>query len=555
MNENFFGLRSLPFEDRADTKYFYATPRRDEILAAVEYEIHQGPGFGILIGRAGTGKTLLLRTLLPRLQKPDQAVVLTCPANGGTNLVRECCKRFGVSFPSSNNEMRLLNRLRRLLSRSADKGFRSVLMVDQAENFSPSNIAQLATLADLYGDRGKLLTLILAAQPAVRSLLDRPEFTRIRRKRIGEHLLSPLTPAETAEYIRHRLRIAGAGNAPLFEDQAISRIHAVSDGIPRLINRVCRAAMLAAHDAQSPRITRAIVEEAAAHSAVRKRTAAARDLGLVMTGEVAAPWMNAGQTIESGERLTPSEPRRVWGGHSMTPGTPDSSMTRPDILWDEEAEEAWASADGNSGASIVDGVDQGSNVESFGPGPNIGTFLLARLERATARAQRLTGAAEATLARLAAVENQLAAACESCQSVTRKLDSMILSAVRIHDALQGVVSRADEKVDRIEAHHAAAGHRLNRLRPANVTGRQVLEPNEESRGLQEVSVAQTHPTKTTRRFSRAVEPFLRSAAEADGGELQVLSEPRVQAAPNEPKPPKPPARAEDIAQLIEEAMR
>lgn len=525
MYSNFFGLRSLPFEGRADTQFFYPTAECEETLAAMEHEIHHSTGLRLLIGEAGTGKTLLLRTLLRRLQKSDQPVVLTWPASGATDLVRECCKGFGVSLPSSQNQSHSLNRLCRHLNRSAGAGIRSILLVDQAENFSTSNIAQLATLAELYGDCGKLLTIILAAQPLVRSLLDRPEFARIRQQLFGERTLSPFTPTETGDYIRHRLQIAGAGDAPLFDDQAMSLIHAVTDGIPRLINHVCNAAMLAAYSAQMPRITRAIVEEATARHAVRERTVAARDLGLAMTGESSAPWLNISNA-------------------PMASNPFDSPMTPTYIMLDEEAEEAWSATNRTSGASIVDGEYEGSNSEYSGSGPNKGTFLLARLERATARAQRMTSTTEETLIRLAAVEKQLAAAREDCQAAAQRLNAAIVSADQIHDAIQGLVAHADEKVDRFASHQVAAGNVLDRLCAANVTGHQVVKE----------SVTQKHTTEARRRFSLAPEPFDRISAEATGGQLQVLSEPVIDAIPGESRAANPPSHTEEIVRLLEEAM-
>src|SRR3990172_5233202 len=115
---NFFGLLSLPFQDRADTQFFYPTAECEEALAAMEYEIQYGARMGLLIGGAGTGKALLSRTLLPRLQKSDQVVVITWPSSGAMDLLRECCKAFGVTLPSSHNQSRRLNRLRRHLGRS-----------------------------------------------------------------------------------------------------------------------------------------------------------------------------------------------------------------------------------------------------------------------------------------------------------------------------------------------------------------------------------------------------------------------------------------------------
>ena len=473
MYGNFFGLRSLPFEDRADTQFFYPTAECEEVLEAMEYEIHHGTGLGLLIGEAGMGKTLLLRTLLLRLEKSAQTVVVTWPASGAMDLLRECCKGFGVTLPYSHNQSSCLYRLRRHLGRSASLENRSILIVDQAENLSPSNIAQLATLAELCADRGKLLTVILAAQPLVRALLDRPEFAWIRQQLFGERTLSPLTPKETGEYIRHRLQIAGAGDTRLFDDRAISLIHEISEGIPRLINHICHAAMLVAHGTKTPRISRTIVEDATLHHAVRERTIAARDLGPAKIGEGGAPWLSV---PKSPERMTSSDESQ------MTPGTNESSpqrssafgglglpfessVTPADILNYEEADDTWSDANVTSGASIVDGEYEGFNSELFASGPNKGTFLLARLERAMARAERMTSTTDVSLSRLAAVEQHLASLVDQAERLTKR-DDAHRAAERLAAQLAAATNFAEgheELFHDLAAHADSLGERIDEL--------------------------------------------------------------------------------------------
>ncbi len=263
MYTQFFGLRCLPFEDRADAQFFYAAAAHEETLAAMEYEAHYGTGIGIVLGEAGTGKTLLIRALLSRLHATDHVVVISSPANGSTEIIRECCKGFGVSLPSSPSDARRLNRLRRHLSRTISAGHRAILIVDQAEHLTPANMGEIETLMDLHVDQGRLLRVILAGHPRLRSILDRPEFVRIRQQAFQERVLSPFTSVETNEYIRHRLRIAGAGDVDLFDAGAIGLMRASSGGVPRLINQLCNAAMIAAYGAGESCITASVVAEVA----------------------------------------------------------------------------------------------------------------------------------------------------------------------------------------------------------------------------------------------------------------------------------------------------
>ncbi len=569
MDLSFFGLRSFPFEDRADAQFFYPTTECQEALAAMEYEIRHGTGLGLLIGEAGTGKTVLIRTLLRWLQKSDQTVVLTWPPNGEMDLIRECSKGFGVSLPSSHNHAHCLYRLSRHLGRRAGAPSRSILIVDQAENLSPNNMAQLETLAELNGERRKLLTIILAAQPLVRALLERPEFAWIHQQLFGERTLSPLTPKETGEYIRHRLRIAGAGDRRLFDDRAISLIHEISDGVPRFINRISNAAMLVAYAAQSPRILRTIVEAAndqggslpTSRPTVRERTIAARELGSAIIGEGGAPWMGVGVSPEP--IANSDEPR-------MTPDPFGSSVASAAFVNHEESVDTRPDADGTSGASIVDGEFEGSSSDSFGPGPNKSTFLLARLEQAMARAERMTSTTDVSLSHLAAAEKRLASlvgqgerltaqahsqsaqlerACGAVRKVFTGLADATLQAQRQTEVLKGMGEDTTTRLAKLTAETERAAQMLHEWVEEAIRTQSRLE-----RTLSNCPpIRQTHPVEPVRQLSRAVESFARIATEAVGGQLETLSEPDFHTAQAEPKIARSPTRTEEIARLISEA--
>ena len=107
MYGNSFGLRCLPFEDRADARFFYATTACERILSAMEQEAPHDHGITLVWGEAGTGKTILTRALVLRFHSSDHVLVLTAPEHGGLNLPREVCKGFGATLPSSEGRRRI----------------------------------------------------------------------------------------------------------------------------------------------------------------------------------------------------------------------------------------------------------------------------------------------------------------------------------------------------------------------------------------------------------------------------------------------------------------
>jgi general secretion pathway protein A len=85
------------------------------------------------------------------------------------------------------------------------------------------------------------LTLLLVAEPAILPALDRmPQW----EERLGvKCLLSPFSESETAAYVEHRLRAAGASRT-IIEPEALPTLYALTGGVARRINRLCDLALL-----------------------------------------------------------------------------------------------------------------------------------------------------------------------------------------------------------------------------------------------------------------------------------------------------------------------
>jgi type II secretory pathway predicted ATPase ExeA len=85
------------------------------------------------------------------------------------------------------------------------------------------------------------LTLLLVGEPSLLPTLDRmPQW----EERLGvKCLLRPFNEAETAGYVEHRLRAAGAMR-PIVDPDAMPTLHALTHGLGRRINRLCDLALL-----------------------------------------------------------------------------------------------------------------------------------------------------------------------------------------------------------------------------------------------------------------------------------------------------------------------
>jgi general secretion pathway protein A len=261
LNLAFFGLQQKPFNPTPDPSFLYPSPGHREGLAQLLYGVHEHKGFMLLTGEVGTGKTTLLRTLLSRLDGNTASAFVfdtTLPFEG---LLEYMLEDFGVAKPGESHVQRLIA-LNNFLIERRRAGQNTVLVLDEAQNLDGRALEQIRLLSNFETQTEKLLQIVLAGQPELLDTLNRPELRQLKQ-RIGLRCrIPPLTRAQTRDYIRTRLRVAGASDLGLFSDAAITRIVEYSGGIPRLINALCDHCLLIGYADQIRRIDRKIVEEA-----------------------------------------------------------------------------------------------------------------------------------------------------------------------------------------------------------------------------------------------------------------------------------------------------
>src|SRR5206468_6382140 len=108
----------------------------------------------------------------------------------------------------------------------------------------------------------KILQIVLAGQTELDIALAHPALRQLRQRVTLRIRIRPLSPAEVASYVRSRLERAGAAKSDLFTSDALVRIGELTQGIPRVVNVLCDATLLAGLATGSQQVTVAIVDEA-----------------------------------------------------------------------------------------------------------------------------------------------------------------------------------------------------------------------------------------------------------------------------------------------------
>ncbi len=261
MYKSFYNLQRNPFEITPDPTFLFPTTRHNEALASLYYGVTYHRGFVVLTGEVGTGKTLILRSLLGLLQRRDVAFALIFnPTLSPLEFIRYIAGDFGLPVAGKAKD-ELIHILNGFLLQRHQKGLTTILVVDEAHHLSAEILEEIRLLTNLETSQQKLLQIVLAGQPELDQKLDSHELRQLKQRIALRCHLDPLSVSETSQYMRRRLGIAGAPAAvEIFSGPAIEAVFLHSRGIPRLINTICENALLAGYAKHAGTITSEIIE-------------------------------------------------------------------------------------------------------------------------------------------------------------------------------------------------------------------------------------------------------------------------------------------------------
>ncbi len=293
MYTKYFGLNEKPFNLTPDPKFLYLGACHKESYAQLLYSVKEHVGFSALVGEVGTGKTTICRAFLGKLPETCSVAFIFNPNLDDIELLKSFNKELGIEYRLATRKA-LQDVLYAYLLERRKAGGQVILVVDEAQNLSPSVLEQVRLLSNLETDTEKLLQIILVGQPELAHMLEGESLRQLKQRISVWSRLHPLDHEETAQYVKHRLRVAGCARTEVFNQRAVKEIYRFSRGVPRLINVVCDRALLAAYASGSrqvtPRILRKCIAElggrSARHGWVAKLTSALA-AGLVM-GAIAA---------------------------------------------------------------------------------------------------------------------------------------------------------------------------------------------------------------------------------------------------------------------------
>jgi general secretion pathway protein A len=339
--EGFFGLNETPFSLAPNPRFLFASASHAAALAQVAYALERREPLVVITGEIGTGKTLLCRTVLQRLERKTFLSVINDPLLERDDLLKQLLQDFGVISKDRTgltkaSRQELIQTLQAFLTSLVPIQAHAVVIIDEAQHLLPDVLEQIRLLSNIDDERGTMLQIILVGQTNLERLLSRPELRQLQQRVSRRFQLKPLNADEVQQYIEHRLALARGGKAPSqtpgareleramaewdentagvrFTPDAIQAVSTLAGGLPRVINLVCDRSLEAAYASRLRTIDLPLINTAA------------RALGM------AQDCVPTGAEAFATERSKQAEPdESLWTVTPFVPAAPDKPLQPAD---------------------------------------------------------------------------------------------------------------------------------------------------------------------------------------------------------------------------------
>src|SRR5687767_4009634 len=271
MYEEYYGFIQPPFSLTPDPRFLYRSESHDVALQQVWQAIRRKEGFIVLTGDIGTGKTTLCRTILEQFDPTTFTALILNPFLSVEELLREVLLSYGIASRDTLRTGRLAMASKHELIRTLHDFLLSlvpihgsaVLIIDEAQHLSTEVLEEIRILSNLETNEQKLLQIVLVGQLNLLDALRDAKLRQLDQRVSIRCVLKALNREEVEAYITHRLWVARGSTAVTFTAKAIDLVHALSGGVPRMINLICDRALMAGQRAQTDKITDPLILEAA----------------------------------------------------------------------------------------------------------------------------------------------------------------------------------------------------------------------------------------------------------------------------------------------------
>jgi type II secretory pathway predicted ATPase ExeA len=244
MFTTYFGFTHNPFTKHVPAEALFRWKDFENLTTRLKHFVTEG-GVFLLTGNIGAGKTTALRAFAQALNPNTHRVVYTNDIlDSRKDFYSALLTLFGVT-PShyAGTSQRILRKHLRELAMV--KKQMPIVILDEAQNLPAFILEEVRLLMNSEFDSESLVHFILSGHKLLQQRMSLHENEALRQRITLKFHVHGLSLEETCAYVYHRLETAGSSHE-IITDAVLAKIHEQSRGIPRMINKICYALLLAA---------------------------------------------------------------------------------------------------------------------------------------------------------------------------------------------------------------------------------------------------------------------------------------------------------------------
>jgi len=240
---NHFDFAERPFSLLPDPDFLFWSKAHTRAFSILEYGLVTRAPLTVVTGEVGTGKTTLVQALLKHIDE-DVTIGLISNAQGGRgDLLRWVLSALNITPDPAGDYVTLFEQFQDFVIDEYAAGRFVVLIIDEAQNLAHEALEELRMLTNINSNKDEILQLILLGQPELRLRITDPALRQFAQRVTATYHIEPMDLTTTRHYIRHRLTHVG-GTGQEISPQAIRLVFETSQGIPRMINKICDLALV-----------------------------------------------------------------------------------------------------------------------------------------------------------------------------------------------------------------------------------------------------------------------------------------------------------------------
>lgn len=263
MYQDFYNLVEFPFNQFPNTDYYFNFENHKQSLDVLNVGLEVNDGIIKIIGRSGTGKSLLCRLFIDKITSNYYPIYIFNPYFGYIELLQNILSNLGGVYSEEDNGSKLSKQLYEKVLELKQQHKKLVLVFDEAQYISNEGLEVIHIISNFECNSEKLCQIILVGGldldkriASSQHLLQRVSFS---------YTLNPISREDLENYIYHRLNKATFGNQShgvTFSPKALNFMYKKTQGVPRLINIVCHKSLMLAYSIGVKHITKQIVKKA-----------------------------------------------------------------------------------------------------------------------------------------------------------------------------------------------------------------------------------------------------------------------------------------------------